>query len=207
MTHRVLDRVQETTTSTGTGALTLAGAVTKMLSFSGAGLADGDTFWGLIEHATANEWEITLCTFHSAGNVTRATPRKSSTGAAVAFSAGTKTISLVSLALAGVRETVLSPAISAGALSLDLAACSNFMVALNGAATVTFDNAATGYSNAFTLQFTADGTPRAITWPVSVTWPFGAPTLSSTNARRDLFSFTSFDGGTTWLGFVVAQNY
>ena len=84
MAHRILDRVQETTLGTGTGALTLAGATTRMLGLSAAGFANGDTFWGLIEHATAAEWEIALCTF-SAGAITRATPLKSSTGATVSF--------------------------------------------------------------------------------------------------------------------------
>ena len=94
MAHRIFDRVQETTTSTGAGALTLAGAVTRMRGFVAAGFSDGDTFLGLIEHATAAEWEIALCTY-SASTITRATPLQSSTGSAVSFSAGTKTISLV----------------------------------------------------------------------------------------------------------------
>lgn len=100
MTLRIYDRVQETTTSTGTGALTLAGAVTKMRSFAGAGGVNGDAFWALIEHASAAEWEITLCTY-SAGAITRATtPAASSNGtpgaySKVDFSAGTKTVSLI----------------------------------------------------------------------------------------------------------------
>jgi len=105
MAHQILDRVQETTTSTGTGALTLAGAVSKMLGLAAAGFSNGDTFLGLIEHASAAEWEIALCTFASAGagSITRATPLKSSTGSAVNFSAGTKTISLIRPAAPHVR--------------------------------------------------------------------------------------------------------
>jgi hypothetical protein len=40
-----------------------------------------------------------------------------------------------------------------------------------------------------------------------VTWLRGAPTLTSTNGKRDLFSFVTLDGGTTWLAADVAQNY
>jgi hypothetical protein len=105
MTHRILDRAQETTTSSGPGALNLAGATTRMLSFAEAGLSDGDTFLGLIEHLTAAEFELALCTFHAGtpNYITRATPRRSSTGTStVDFSTGTKTVSLVDLA--GIRH-------------------------------------------------------------------------------------------------------
>lgn len=229
MSHRILDRVQQTTTSTGTGALSLTGTVSKMRSLSAAGMANGDTFWGLIEHDTATEWELALCTYSSAGggSITRGTPLASSTGSAVSFSAGTKYISLVAPAsktpyadnngnfvfagkiiAQGVIETVGAPAISASALSLDLASYAAFSVANNSNATVTFANVTAGYANSFTLQLTADGTLRTWTWPASVVWLTGAaPTLSSTNGKRDLVSFYSFDGGTTWLGHVIAQNY
>lgn len=96
MAHVKADRVQETTTSTGTGALTLAGATAKRIAFSAA-LADTDTCVCLIEHATAAEWEISLCTFASgAGTLTRSTVYGSTNGgSAVNFSAGTKYVTLV----------------------------------------------------------------------------------------------------------------
>jgi hypothetical protein len=212
MAHRILDRVQETTTSTGTGALTLAGATTKMLGFSAAGFSNGDTFWGLIEHATAAEWEIALCTWSSAGagSITRATPLKSSTGAAVAFSAGTKTVSLVppAAAIIGAAEVVNAPTIAAGTLVLNMLLGTIHTVALNAnVTTLTISNVLAGFASSFTLQFTADGTARTVTWPASVTWLRGAPTLSSTNGKRDLFNFITLDGGTTWLAADVAQNF
>lgn len=108
MTHQVLDRVQEliTAASIGTGALTLNGANTRMRSFSGAGFADGETFLGLIEHSAGSEWEIAVCTYHSGspGNVTRATPLLSSTGSAIAFSAGIKTVSLIAMGGPSIRK-------------------------------------------------------------------------------------------------------
>lgn len=228
MTHRVLDRVQETTNTTGAGALVLAGATSKMLSFSAAGLSNGDTFWGLIEHADAAEWEIALCTYVSAGgSITRATPLKSSTGAAVAFSAGTKTISLIApgsktpvidangnyvfqapVVTNGVREVVAAPAIVAGVLTLDLSAATVFNVALNAAITsIVITNPPAGYAGSFTVRFTADGTPRAITLPASFVALNGTYTPTSTNAKRDRLAFFTADGGTTWEMLVVAQNY
>ena len=214
MAHRILDRVQETTTSTGTGGLTLAGATSRMLSLSGAGFANGDTFWGLIEHATAVEWEIALCTYTSAGagSIARAAPLKSSTGAAVSFSAGTKTISLVApaavLTLLGSLEAVNAPTISAGALTLDLLLGTVHKVVLNADVTgVTIANALAGFASSFTVEFTADGTARTVTMPGNVTALNGTYTPSSTDGTRDLLNLVTFDGGTTWLMSIVAQNY
>lgn len=211
MAHKILDRVQETTTSTGSGALTLAGATTRMLSFSAAGLIAGDTFWGLIEHASATEWEIALCTYNGS-TITRAAPLKSSTGAAVAFSAGTKTISLVApaaqLTNLGSLEEVAAPTIAAGVLTLDLASAQIFKVALNADVTsITIGNALTGFASGFTLEFTADGTPRAVTLPGGVTSLNGTYTPSNANGVRDLLNFVTFDGGATWLLSIVAQAY
>jgi hypothetical protein len=38
-------------------------------------------------------------------------------------------------------------------------------------------------------------------------WPAGAsPLLTSTNGKKDVFSFVTLDGGTNWHGFVGGQN-
>lgn len=205
MAHRIEDRVQEITTSTGSGTLTLGGATTRMRSFSSVPFNNGDTFRCLIEHQTAAEWEISICTYN-AGVITRTTFVKSSTGSSVNFSAGSKTISLVDSAVG--RDAIDAPTISAGALTFDLSKASSFNVALNGNATVAFNNAfAAGLTGAFSAMFTADGTLRTLTWPASVVWPGGTPTPSSTVGKRDLYNFLSLDGGVTWLGFPIAQNF
>jgi hypothetical protein len=104
MAHYKFDLVQETSTSTGTGALTLAGAVTRRKAFS-AVLSNADTCYVLIESASAAEWEICLATYNSGGNtLSRGTVLASSTGSAVSFSAGTKTISLVAPAAKSIVE-------------------------------------------------------------------------------------------------------
>lgn len=96
MAHVKVDRVQQTTQSTGTGALTLdPAAIPRMFRFQDK-MANGSDFWALIEHATANEFEISLCTYN-AGVITRsfAVGSSSSTGGLVPFSNGTKTISVI----------------------------------------------------------------------------------------------------------------
>ena len=49
------DRVKETTTTTGTGAVSLAGAVTGFEAFS-AGVGNSNTTYYTIAQQTANEW-------------------------------------------------------------------------------------------------------------------------------------------------------
>ena len=228
MAHKTFDLAQQLTTSTGTGALTLGAVPTGRIDFANQGAVAADTFWGCIQHQTANEVEVTLCTVVGDGTITRATtPLISTTGVKIAFSAGTKTISCVSpasksviadanghylfnapIATKGQRETVSAPAISAGALSLDLSAASVFNVALNAnVTTLTFANMVAGFATSFVLQFTADGTPRTVTQPASVVLLSGAYVPASTNGKRDLLTYTTLDGGTTWLMGIISQNY
>lgn len=87
------DRVKETTSTTGTGTLTLAGVATGYQSFSAVG--NGNTTYYCCAGAT--EWEVGLGTYTSAGTtLSRTTILASSNGgAAVNFSAGTKEVFVV----------------------------------------------------------------------------------------------------------------
>lgn len=108
--------------------------------------------------------------------------------------------------------TKTAPSISAGVLTLDCSLSNTFAVSLNAAITsFTVSNIPTsGSYYEFNLEFTADGTARSVTWTfssVAVKWPGGtAPTLTSTNGKKDTFVFYTYDAGTTWLGFVAGQN-
>lgn len=83
------DRVKETTTTTGTGVLTLAGAVDGFQSFDDA-MADDDTCYYSITDGT--DWETGLGTY-SADTLTRTTVLESTnSNAAVDWSAGSKDI-------------------------------------------------------------------------------------------------------------------
>jgi hypothetical protein len=86
----VKDRVQETSTTTGTGTFTLAGAVTGFQSFSVIGNAN-TTYYAIVGGA---EWEVGLGTYTSSGTtLSRTTILESSNGGtAVNFSAGTKSV-------------------------------------------------------------------------------------------------------------------
>ncbi len=87
------DRVKETTTTTGTGAISLGGAVTNFQAFS-AVLSNGDTTYYAIVDTTNTAFEVGLGTYASSGNtLTRTTVLESSnSGSAVNFGAGSKNI-------------------------------------------------------------------------------------------------------------------
>jgi hypothetical protein len=86
----VKDRVQETSTTTGTGTFTLAGAVSGFQSFSVIGNAN-TTYYAIVG---GTEWEVGLGTYTLSGTLlSRDTILESSNGGtAVNFSAGTKNV-------------------------------------------------------------------------------------------------------------------
>jgi hypothetical protein len=85
----VKDRVQETSTTTGTGTFTLAGAVSGFQAFSAIGNAN-TTYYAIVG---GTEWEVGLGTYTLSGTtLSRDTVLSSSTGSKVSFSAGTKNV-------------------------------------------------------------------------------------------------------------------
>ena len=102
MAHVRKRSVLETSTTTGTGALTLAGVVAGFRAFSDV-CSVGDTaryrIWGVDASGNANgEWEDGIGTYSGANTLTRTTPLQGSAGAltAVTFSAGTKWVAITS---------------------------------------------------------------------------------------------------------------
>jgi len=85
----VKDRVKETTATTGTGTLTLAGAVAGFQTFTSV-LSNGDTtYYGIFESSTG-EFEVGLGTFTSSGTTLARTTilESSNSGNAVNLTAG-----------------------------------------------------------------------------------------------------------------------
>ena len=107
-----------------------------------------------------------------------------------------------------VTET-LNNLTAAASLSIDLSVATFFKLSLTTNITsLTFINSPVSskvYS--FILQTIGDGTVRSVAWPASIKWPYNvAPTITSTLNKADMFSFLTYDGGTTWYGSIVTQN-
>jgi hypothetical protein len=89
----IKDRVKETTTTTGTGPLSLGGAESNFVTFSSV-LSDGDTtYYGIVDSENT-AFEVGLGTYASSGNtLTRTTIFASSnSGSAVNLQAGSKIV-------------------------------------------------------------------------------------------------------------------
>jgi hypothetical protein len=88
----IADRVKETTTTTGTGTVTLLGASTGYQSFAAVG--NGNTTYYTIAGQTSSEWEVGIGTYTSSGTTLSRTTvlASSNSGSLVNFSAGTKDV-------------------------------------------------------------------------------------------------------------------
>lgn len=86
------DRVKESTTTTGTGTVTLAGASTGYQSFSAIG--DTNSTYYTIAAQTGTEWEVGIGTYTASGTTLSrdSVLASSNSGSLVNFSAGTKDV-------------------------------------------------------------------------------------------------------------------
>ena len=90
----VKDRVKETTTTTGTGTINLAGAMSGFQTFV-AGAGDGSTTYYAIEDANGSGWEVGLGTVTDASTDTLARTTilaSSNSGSAITLTSGTHTV-------------------------------------------------------------------------------------------------------------------
>jgi hypothetical protein len=88
------DRVKETSTTTGTGTINLAGAETGYEGFV-AGIGTGNTTYYAIELNSAGQWEVGIGTVTDAATDTLSRDTiitSSNSDSAVDFSAGTKNV-------------------------------------------------------------------------------------------------------------------
>lgn len=90
----VYDRVKDTSTTTGTGTLTLANSAPTGFRTFGSVLSNGDTCFYAIVHQSANEWETGVGTYTSSGTTLARSQilASSNSGSAVNFSSGTKDV-------------------------------------------------------------------------------------------------------------------
>jgi hypothetical protein len=88
MAFIVKDRVQESSTTVGTGTFTLLGANTGFSTLSAAIGNGNNTYYSIVG---GSQWEVGVGTV-GAGTLTRDAVLSSSTGSLISFSAGTKSV-------------------------------------------------------------------------------------------------------------------
>lgn len=100
-----------------------------------------------------------------------------------------------------------SGTLSGTSITLDCQAGSVFTLTTSGNTTFTFSNPPTsGVAYGFTLLVTAGGT-HSITWPISVKWSNGVVPVAPASGDDKMYSFFTFDGGTTWYGVLIGESF
>ena len=92
---------------------------------------------------------------------------------------------------------------------MDLSQANTFEVTWNvNVSSFTITNPpATNYAGSFTLVTTGNGNPYTWNWGSAVTWSGGsAPSVTTTNGKKDIYGFITTNQGTNWYGFIGGQN-
>jgi hypothetical protein len=105
------NRVRVTTSTTGTGTITLGSAVTTYQTFAAAGVSDGDVVRYLIEEGT--NWEVGTGTYTSSGTTLSRTVSESSNSGSAITLAGNAYVSIVAAA----EDVTSDVAITGGSIS------------------------------------------------------------------------------------------
>jgi hypothetical protein len=115
MPNKFADRVKETSTTTGTGDVTLGGAVAQFESFSGNYVV-GEPFFYAIVGQSGTEWEVGIGTLSGGSTLVRTSVLQSSNAdALVSFSGGTKDVFVSWAGLQANRAVTRGKAIALGA--------------------------------------------------------------------------------------------
>jgi len=96
---------------------------------------------------------------------------------------------------------------SSGSTNINLSLGNNFRINRTASITITLSNAPTGpRSIGFTLVLEdGSGGTATVSWPGTIEWANGAaPTLTANG--KDILVFYTYDGGSTYYGFLSANN-
>jgi len=107
------------------------------------------------------------------------------------------------------NETYAAVTSTTNATTVNCEAGNAFSHTLTENTTFTFSNPpASGTAYSFSIEIIQDASASGytVTWPSSVDWPAAtAPTLTATASAKDVFIFTTRDGGSNWYGFTAGQ--
>ena len=226
------DRVRETTSSTGTTAVTLGGAYTGFQTFL-AGIGNSNSTYYTIANVVSGEWEVGIGTYTASGNTLSRTTvlASSNAGSLVVFTSGTKDVFVTQPAeravyvvgsnvvaensatvpnslLANSTLTLGATTLTLGATTTSVASLTLTSAAVNGTlgATTPSTVAATSVTASLDSAFTSTG---ALTIPVGTT---GQQPTGANGKIRYNSTLSQYEGynsaSATWalLGGAVVSN-
>jgi len=195
----LVNRAKMTTTTTGTGTITLGTAEDGYQTFADAGVVDGDVVRYVIEDGS--DWEIGTGTYTASGTtLSRTVSESSNAGSAISLSGDA--VVYVSAVEADLREERVGLVTGT---TLDLATGTVFSHTPATDPTYAFSNPpASGTAYGFTLKVTPSATVT-FTWPSSVDWPGGTAPDAPASGETSVFVFYTVNGGTTYYGFVAGE--
>lgn len=98
-----------------------------------------------------------------------------------------------------------SASLSGTTPSVDVGARDTYTLTTSGNTTFTFTGVpSSGQVGTFSLIITAGGT-HTLTWPASVDWAGGTAPDAPASGEKDIYTFMTVDGGTTWYGFLAGD--
>jgi hypothetical protein len=192
----------------GTGAGTASEAITNLgitATAAELNILDGVTSTtaelNILDGVTATATELNYNDITTLGS--------SQASKSVTADANGDVILLQELKATSYNESYVAVTSTTNATTVDCEAGNTFMHTLTENTTFTFSNPpASGTAYAMSIEIIQDASASgfAVTWPTSVDWPAAtAPTLTATASAKDVFVFTTRDGGTTWYGFTAGQ--
>jgi hypothetical protein len=112
--------------------------------------------------------------------------------------------------MGGYSETEYPIAIAGNTLTVpvNLGSVFNFTLSANITSLVFSNPATSGFVSSIILMSTGNGSASTWSGLTNVKWAGGtAPVLTTTAGKTDIFSFFTYNGGTTWYGIVIGQNF
>jgi len=189
----IADRVQETTTTTGTGTLTLGGAVAGYQSF--AAIGNGNTTYYAITDGT--NWEVGIGTYTLSGTTLARTTvlASSNSGSAVSFGAGTKQVFGT---LPAEKAVTIDSLASPPAIGGTTPAAGKFSSLITTGNLGVGATPSYGTSGQVLLSAGSGAPPAWVSLPTFNAYCSGGTALSNASYTKVSFSTTNFNPDSAW---------
>ena len=193
------------------GVQTINTANSKLITVSGT-VSSGDVafgYYGAVTINLANVYALGTTKTFGGGDITVDTAGRI-TAATNAFSSNVTFSNnfLTAPAMKAFSEYVSDVTTTSATTTLDLSTSNFFNVTVSRNTTLAFTNAPSGRAYSFNVVLTQDSTGGwTVSLPVSCKYPNGlAPTKTTTANSTDIWTFTTYNGGTTYMASLSIKN-